>query len=171
MKIITKGNDLQYKLEVKDKSGNTVSVTMQNYYKILIYTSNSAVYINVTNYLNASNVLSVDCQLFKPLGTGQVHIKVMFAEQNPDFHDGQYDYMKIINTEYYYDSEGYDGMNAAQWGNLYGSIEDQADLVQYIQDHTSDKDIVGLTQNEYDYLVSSGNVKANNLYVITDNNY
>ena len=170
MKIITKGNDLQYKLEVKDKSGNTVSVTMQNYYKILIYTSNSAVYINVTNYLNASNVLSVDCQLFKPLGTGQVHIKVMFAEQNPDFHDGQYDYMKIINTEYYYDSEGYDGMNAAQWGNLYGSIEDQADLVQYIQDHTSDKDIVGLTQNEYDYLVSSGNVKANNLYVITDNN-
>lgn len=170
MKIITKGNDLQYKLEVKDKSGNTVSVTMQNYYKILIYTSNSAVYINVTNYLNASNVLSVDCQLFKPLGTGQVHIKVMFAEQNPDFHDGQYDYMKIINTEYYYDSEGYDGMNAAQWGLLYGSIEDQADLVQYIQDHTSDKDIVGLTQNEYDYLVSSGNVKANNLYVITDNN-
>lgn len=170
MKIITKGNDLQYKLEVKDKSGNTVSVTMQNYYKILIYTSNSAVYINVTNYLNASNVLSVDCQLFKPLGTGQVHIKVMFAEQNPDFHDGQYDYMKIINTEYYYDSEGYDGMNAAQWGNLFGSIEDQADLVQYIQDHTSDKDIVGLTQNEYDYLVSSGNVKANNLYVITDNN-
>lgn len=171
MKIITKGNDLQYKLEVKDKSGNTVSVTMQNYYKILIYTSNSAVYINVTNYLNASNVLSVDCQLFKPLGTGQVHIKVMFAEQNPDFHDGQYDYMKIINTEYYYDSEGYDGMNAAQWGNIFGSIEDQADLVQYIQDHTSDKDIVGLTQNEYDYLVSSGNVKANNLYVITDNNY
>ena len=170
MKIITKGNDLQYKLEVKDKSGNTVSVTMQNYYKILIYTSNSAVYINVTNYLNASNVLSVDCQLFKPLGTGQVHIKVMFAEQNPDFHDGQYDYMKIINTEYYYDSEGYDGMNAAQWGNIFGSIEDQADLVQYIQDHTSDKDIVGLTQNEYDYLVSSGNVKANNLYVITDNN-
>lgn len=79
--------------------------------------------------------------------------------------------MKIINTEYYYDSEGYDGMNAAQWGNLFGSIEDQADLVQYIQDHTSDKDIVGLTQNEYDYLVSSGNVKANNLYVITDNNY
>ena len=170
MKIITKGNDLQYKLEVKDKNGNVVSVTMQNYYKILIYTSNSAVYINVTNYLNASNVLSVDCQLFKPLGTGQVHIKVMFAEQNPDFHDGQYDYMKIINTEYYYDSEGYDGMNAAQWGLLYGSIEDQADLVQYIQDHTSDKDIVGLTQNEYDYLVSSGNVKANNLYVITDNN-
>lgn len=170
MKIITKGNDLQYKLEVKDKSGNTVSVTMQNYYKILIYTNNSAVYINVTNYLNASNVLSVDCQLFKPLGTGQVHIKVMFAEQNPDFHDGQYDYMKIINTEYYYDSEGYDGMNAAQWGLLFGSIEDQADLVQYIQDHTSDKDIVGLTQNEYDYLVSSGNVKANNLYVITDNN-
>lgn len=170
MKIITKGNDLQYKLEVKDKSGNTVSVTMQNYYKILIYTSNSAVYINVTNYLNASNVLSVDCQLFKPLGTGQVHIKVMFAEQNPDFYDGQYDYMKIINTEYYYDSEGYDGMNAAQWGRLYGSIEDQADLIQYIQDHTSDKDIVGLTQNEYDYLVSSGNVKANNLYVITDNN-
>lgn len=170
MKIITKGNDLQYKLNIKDKEGNEVSVTMQNYYKILIYTNNSAVYINVTNYLNASNVLSVDCQLFKPLGTGQVHIKVMFAEQNPDFHDGQYDYMKIINTEYYYDSEGYDGTQGAQYGFLYGNIEDQADLVDYIKSQVSDKDIVGLTQNEYDYLVSSGNIKPQNLYVITDNN-
>lgn len=171
MKIITKGNDLQYRVNIKDKEGNEVSVTMQNYYKILIYTSTPAVYIDVTSYLNANNLLSVDCQLFKPLVTGQVHIKVMFSEQNPDFHDGKYDYLKILNTDYYYDSEGYDGhTGAAQWGLIYGSIEDQADLVQYIRDNTSDKDIVGVTQAEYDYLVTSGNVKSNNLYVITDNN-
>lgn len=171
MKIIKKGNDLQYKINIKDASGEPVSVTLKNYYKICIYTEDSRIFIDVTSYLNASNVLSVDCQLFKVLPSGQVHIKVMFSDLNPDFHDGKYDYIKIINTEYYYDSEGeYSVSGAAQWGNIYGSIGDQSDLLQFIRDNTSDKDIVGLTQAEYDYLVIQGQVKQNNLYVITDNN-
>lgn len=70
MKIITKGNDLQYKLEVKDKDGNNVSVTLQNYYKILIYTYDPNKFIDVTSCLNASNVLSVDCQLLRPIPSG-----------------------------------------------------------------------------------------------------
>ena len=171
MKIITKGNDFQYQLNIKDKDGDDISITMQNYYKILIYTDNPSVFIDVTNTLNAGNVLSVDCNLFRPLNSGQIHIKVMFSENNPDFMDGKYDYLKILNTEYYYQSETKGNIaGTAQWGLLYGSIEDQTDLVQYIKDNTSDKDIVGLTQAEYDYLVLSGNVKSNNLYVITDNN-
>lgn len=171
MKIIKKGNDLQYHITVKDNTGQEVSVTLKNYYKICLYTEDSRIFIDVTSFLNASNILSVDCQLFKPLASGQVHIKVMFSDLNPDFHDGKYDYMKIINTEYYYDSEGTDTLNgAAQWGLIYGSIGDQSDLLQFIRDNTSDKDIVGLTQAEYDYLVIQGQVKQNNLYVITDNN-
>ena len=61
MKIITKGNDLQYRVNIKDKEGNEVSVTMQNYYKIQVYTTDPRVYIDVTGSLNASNILSVDC--------------------------------------------------------------------------------------------------------------
>ena len=70
MKIIKKGNDLQYKINIKDASGEPVSVTLKNYYKICIYTEDSRVFIDVTSYLNASNVLSVDCQLFKVLPSG-----------------------------------------------------------------------------------------------------
>lgn len=171
MKIITKGNDLQYKLEVKDKDGNNVSVTLQNYYKILIYTYDPNKFIDVTSCLNASNVLSVDCQLLRPIPSGQVHIVVKFSENNPDFYDGKYDYMKIINTEYYYESESKGNIDGtAQWGLLYGSIEDQQDLIQYIRTNVSDKDIVGLTQAEYDTLKTNGQIKPGNLYVITDNN-
>lgn len=171
MKIITKGNDFQYQLNIKDKDGNLIPITQQNYYRVTIYTSDPKIYVDVTNALNASNVLSVDCQLFRVLNSGQIYIKVMFSEQNPDFMDGKYDYLKILNTEYYYQSDAKGNIpGTAQWGYLYGSIEDQADLVQYIKDNTSDKDIIGLTQAEYDYLVLSGNVKSNNLYVITDNN-
>lgn len=171
MKLITKGNDLQYKLEVKDNEGNNVSVTLQNYYKILIYTHDPNKFIDVTPYLNASNVLSVDYELFKPIQSGQVHIVVKFSENNPDFYNGKYDYMKIINTEYYYESdiEGYiDG--TAQWGLIYGSIEDQPDLMQFIISNVSDKDIVGLTQAEYNLLLENDQIKPGNLYIITDNN-
>lgn len=171
MKLITKGNDLQYKLEVKDNEGNNVSVTLQNYYKILIYTHDPNKFIDVTPYLNASNVLSVDYELFKPIQSGQVHIVVKFSENNPDFYNGKYDYMKIINTEYYYesDTEGYiDG--TAQWGLIYGSIEDQPDLMQFIISNVSDKDIVGLTQAEYNLLLENDQIKPGNLYIITDNN-
>lgn len=171
MKIITKGNDLQYQLDVKDKDGNTISVTLQNYYKILIYTFDPNKYIDVTVYLNASNVLSVDCMLLKPLSSGQIHIVVKFSETNPYFADGRYDYMKIINTEYYYEAEVNGNIDGtAQWGLLYGSVEDQTDLVQYIKSNVSDKDIVGLTQAEYDTLKANGQIKPGNLYVITDNN-
>lgn len=171
MKIITKGNDLQYQVNIKDKEGNDVSVTMQNYYKILIYTNDSRIFIDVTGSLNASNILSVDCQMFRPLNSGQIHIKVMFSETNPDFMDGKYDYLKIISTEYYYQSDVKGNIDGtAQWGYLYGSIEDQADIIEFIRENTSDKDIVGLTQAEYEALIANNQVKPNSLYVITDNN-
>lgn len=169
MKIITKGNDLQYRVNIKDKEGNEISVTMQNYYKILIYTNDSRIFIDVTGSLNASNILSVDCQMFKPLNSGQIHIKVMFSETNPDFMDGKYDYLKIINTEYYYQSDVKGNIDGtAQYGLLYGSIEDQADLVEYIKQQVSDKDIVGLSYSEYEEIRNSGQIKSQCLYVITD---
>ena len=43
--------------------------------------------------------------------------------------------------------------------NNYILLIRKSDLVDYIKSQVSDKDIVGLTQNEYDYLVSSGNIK------------
>lgn len=171
MIIINKGQDFQYKVNIKDQDGEEITVAIQNYYKVQIYTSDPMVFVDVTTRINTNNVLNVDYQLFSPLPSGQVHIKIMFSENNPDFYDGKYDYLKIINTEYFYDSEkAVYPEGQAQWGQIYGDITDQADLIGYIMEHTSDKDIVGLTQAEYDYMVANDLIKDNNLYIITDNN-
>jgi hypothetical protein len=116
-------------------------------------------------------MLQFDAQLLRPLSSGQVHIKVMFSEVNPAFQDGKYDYMQIISVDSYYDSEGMIGdLDKAQWGQIYGDITKQQDLISFIKSNSSDKDIIGVSKKEYEYLKVNNNLKQNTLYVITDDN-
>jgi len=95
----------------------------------------------------------------------------MFSEVNPAFQDGKYDYMKIFNVDSYYDAEGMIGdLDKAQWGQIYGDIRQQKDLVDFIKSETSEKDIIGVTKIEYEYLKTNNNLKEKSLYVITDDN-
>ena len=54
--------------------------------------------------------------------------------------------------------------------NLSDYITKQADLISFIKTNSADKDIVGVSQNEYEYLKVNNNLKQNTLYVITDDN-
>ena len=172
MKIIKKGQDFKYHVQIFDKdTGEEIQITLQNYYKVQIYTNDSRTWIDATSYIDASNMLQVDTQLFRPLSSGQIHIKIMFSEANSVFQDGKYDYMQIISVDSYYDSEGMIGdLDKAQWGQIYGDITKQADLISFIKSNSADKDIIGVSQNEYEYLKVNNNIKQNTLYVITDDN-
>ncbi|MCI7206901.1 MAG: hypothetical protein MSA15_13060 [Clostridium sp.] len=121
--------------------------------------------------INASNMLQFDAQILRPLSSGQVHIKVMFSEVNPAFQDGKYDFMQIISVDSYYDSEGMIGdLDKAQWGQIYGDITKQADLINFIKNGSVDKVVLGITQNEYEHLKVNNQLKEDTLYVITDDN-
>ena len=176
MKIIKKGQDFKYHVQIFDKdTGEEIQITSQNYYKVQIYTNDSRTFIDATSYIDASNMLQVDTQLLRPLSSGQIHIKIMFSEANPVFQDRKYDYMNIISTDSYYDSEGMiDNLEKAQWGQIFGDITKQEDLINLIKKVIDDKDInkyfVGLTQNEYEQLKVNNQLKENTLYVITDDN-
>ena len=140
-----------------------------------IYTNDSRTWIDATSYIDASNMLQVDTQLFRSLSSGQIHIKIMFSEANPVFHDKSYDYMNIISTDSYYDSEDMiDNLEKAQWGQIFGDITKQEDLINLIKNIINDKDInkyfVGLTQNEYEQLKVNNQLKDNTLYIIIDDN-
>lgn len=172
MKIIKKGQDFKYHVQIFDKdTGEEIQITLQNYYKVQIYTNDSRTWIDATSYIDASNMLQFDAQILRPLSSGQVHIKVMFSEANPAFQDGKYDYMNIISTDAYYDSEGMIGnLEKAQWGQIFGDITKQEDLVNLIKNGSGDKAIVGISQNEYENLKVNNQLKENTLYVITDDN-
>ena len=176
MKIIKKGQDFKYHVQIFDKdTGEEIQITLQNYYKVQIYTNDSRTWIDVTSYIDASNMLQVDTQLLSPLSSGQIHIKIMFSEANSVFQDKNYDYMNIISTDSYYDSEDMiDNLEKAQWGQIFGDITKQKDLINLIKNLIDDKDInkyfVGLTQNEYEQLKVNNQLKDNTLYVITDDN-
>lgn len=172
MKIIKKGQDFKYHVQIFDKdTGEEIQITLQNYYDLQVYTNDSRTWVDVKSMINASNMLQFDAQILRPLSSGQVHIKVMFSEVNPAFQDGKYDYMQIISVDSYYDSEGMIGdLDKAQWGQIYGDITKQADLISFIKSNSSDKDIVGVSKNEYEYLKVNNNLKQNTLYVITDDN-
>lgn len=172
MKIIKKGQDFKYHVQIPDKdTGNEIQITLQNYYDVQVYTNDSRTWVDVKSCLNASNMLQFDSQFLRPLSSGQIHIKVMFSEVNPAFQDGKYDFMKIISVDSYYDAEGMIGdLDKAQWGQIYGDITQQKDLMDYLKANVSDKDIIGLTKIEYDYLKTNNNLKENNLYVIKDDN-
>ena len=120
-------------------------------------------------------MLQVDTQILSPLSSGQIHIKIMFSEANSVFQDKNYDYMNIISTDSYYDSEDMiDNLEKVQWGQIFGDITKQKDLINFIKNLIDDKDInkyfVGLTQNEYEHLKVNNQLKDNTLYVITDDN-
>ena len=176
MKIIKKGQDFKYHVQIFDKdTGEEIQITLQNYYKVQIYTNDSRTWIDVTSYIDASNMLQVDTQLLSPLSSGQIHIKIMFSEANSVFQDKNYDYMNIISTDSYYDSEDMiDNLEKVQWGQIFGDITKQEDLINLIKKVINDKDInkyfVGLTQNEYEQLKVNNQLKDNTLYVITDDN-
>ena len=176
MKIIKKGQDFKYHVQIFDKdTGEEIQITSQNYYKVQIYTNDSRTWIDATSYIDASNMLQVDTQLLSPLSSGQIHIKIMFSEANSVFQDKNYDYMNIISTDSYYDSEDMiDNLEKVQWGQIFGDITKQEDLINLIKKVIDDKDInkyfVGLTQNEYEQLKVNNQLKENTLYVITDDN-
>ena len=176
MKIIKKGQDFKYHVQIFDKdTGEEIQITLQNYYKVQIYTNDSRTWIDATSYIDASNMLQVDTQLLSPLSSGQIHIKIMFSEANSVFLDKNYDYMNIISTDSYYDSEDMiDNLEKVQWGQIFGDITKQEDLINLIKKVIDDKDInkyfVGLTQNEYEQLKVNNQLKENTLYVITDDN-
>ena len=176
MKIIKKGQDFKYHVQIFDKdTGEEIQITSQNYYKVQIYTNDSRTWIDTTSYIDASNMLQVDTQLLSPLSSGQIHIKIMFSEANSVFYDKNYDYMNIISTDSYYDSEDMiDNLEGVQWGQIFGDITKQEDLINLIKKLIDDKDInkyfVGLTQNEYEHLKVNNQLKDNTLYVITDDN-
>ena len=176
MKIIKKGQDFKYHVQIFDKdTGEEIQITLQNYYKVQIYTNDSRTWIDATSYIDASNMLQVDTQLLRPLSSGQIHIKIMFSEANSVFQDKNYDYMNIISTDSYYDSEDMiDNLEKVQWGQIFGDITKQEDLINLIKKVIDDKDInkyfVGLTQNEYEQLKVNNQLKENTLYVITDDN-
>ena len=176
MKIIKKGQDFKYHVQIFDKdTGEEIQITLQNYYKVQIYTNDSRTWIDATSYIDASNILQVDTQMLSPLSSGQIHIKIMFSEANPVFQDRKYDYMNIISTDSYYDSEDMiDNLQKVQWGQIFGDITKQEDLINLIKKVIDDKDInkyfVGLTQNEYEQLKVNNQLKENTLYVITDDN-
>ena len=176
MKIIKKGQDFKYHVQIFDKdTGEEIQITLQNYYKVQIYTNDSRTWIDATSYIDASNMLQVDTQLLSPLSSGQIHIKIMFSEANSVFQDKNYDYMNIISTDSYYDSEDMiDNLEKVQWGQIFGDITKQEDLINLIKKVIDDKDInkyfVGLTQNEYEQLKVNNQLKDNTLYVITDDN-
>ena len=176
MKIIKKGQDFKYHVQIFDKdTGEEIQITSQNYYKVQIYTNDSRTWIDATSYIDASNMLQVDTQLLCPLSSGQIHIKIMFSEANSVFRDNNYDYMNIISTDSYYDSEDMiDNLEKVQWGQIFGDITKQEDLINLIKNLINDKDInkyfVGLTQNEYEQLKVNNQLKENTLYVITDDN-
>ena len=176
MKIIKKGQDFKYHVQIFDKdTGEEIQITSQNYYKVQIYTNDSRTWIDATSYIDASNMLHVDTQLLSPLSSGQIHIKIMFSEANSVFHDKNYDYINIISTDSYYDSEDMiDNLEKVQWGQIFGDITKQEDLINLIKKVIDDKDInkyfVGLTQNEYEQLKVNNQLKENTLYVITDDN-
>ena len=176
MKIIKKGQDFKYHVQIFDKdTGEEIQITLQNYYDLQVYTNDSRTWVDVTSYIDASNMLHVDTQILSPLSSGQVHIKVMFSEANSVFQDKSYDYMNIISTDSYYDSEDMiDNLEKVQWGQIFGDITKQKDLIDLIKKVIDDKDInkyfVGLTQNEYEHLKVNNQLKDNTLYVITDDN-
>ena len=176
MNIIKKGQDFKYHVQIFDKdTGEEIQITLQNYYKVQIYTNDSRTWIDATSYIDASNILQVDTQLLSPLSSGQIHIKIMFSEANSVFRDNNYDYMNIISTDSYYDSEDMiDNLEGVQWGQIFGDITKQEDLINLIKKLIDDKDInkyfVGLTQNEYEHLKVNNQLKDNTLYVITDDN-
>ena len=176
MKIIKKGQDFKYHVQIFDKdTGEEIQITLQNYYKVQVYTNDSRTWIDATSYIDASNMLQVDTQLLSPLSSGQIHIKIMFSEANSIFQDKNYDYMNIISTDSYYDSEDMiDNLEKVQWGQIFGDITKQEDLINLIKSVIDDKDInkyfVGLTQNEYEQLKVNNQLKENTLYVITDDN-
>ena len=176
MNIIKKGQDFKYHVQIFDKdTGEEIQITLQNYYKVQIYTNDSRTWIDATSYIDASNMLQVDTQLLSPLSSGQIHIKIMFSEANSVFQDKNYDYMNIISTDSYYDSEDMiDNLEKAQWGQIFGDITKQKDLINLIKNLIDDKDInkyfVGITQNEYEHLKVNNQLKDNTLYVITDDN-
>ena len=176
MKIIKKGQDFKYHVQIFDKdTGEEIQITLQNYYNVQIYTNDSRTWVDVTSYIDASNMLQVDTQLLSPLSSGQIHIKIMLSEANSVFHDKNYDYMNIISTDSYYDSEDMiDNLEKVQWGQIFGDITKQEDLINLIKKVIDDKDInkyfVGLTQNEYEQLKVNNQLKENTLYVITDDN-
>ena len=176
MKIIKKGQDFKYHVQIFDKdTGEEIQITLQNYYKVQVYTNDSRTWIDATSYIDASNMLQVDTQLLSPLSSGQIHIKIMFSEANSGFQDKNYDYMNIISTDSYYDSEDMiDNLEKVQWGQIFGDITKQEDLINLIKKVIDDKDInkyfVGLTQNEYEQLKVNNQLKENTLYVITDDN-
>ena len=176
MKIIKKGQDFKYHVQIFDKdTGEEIQITSQNYYDLQVYTNDSRTWIDATSYIDASNMLQVDTQLLSPLSSGQIHIKIMFSEANSVFQDKNYDYMNIISTDSYYDSEDMiDNLGKVQWGQIFGDITKQEDLINLIKKVIDDKDInkyfVGLTQNEYEQLKVNNQLKENILYVITDDN-
>ena len=176
MKIIKKGQDFKYHVQIFDKdTGEEIQITLQNYYDLQVYTNDSRTWVDVTSYIDASNMLQVDTQLLSPLSSGQIHIKIMFSEANSVFQDKNYDYMNIISTDSYYDSEDMiDNLEKVQWGQIFGDITKQEDLINLIKKVIDDKDInkyfVGLTQNEYEHLKVNNQLKENTLYVITDDN-
>ena len=176
MKIIKKGQDFKYHVQIFDKdTGEEIQITLQNYYKVQIYTNDSRTWIDATSYIDASNMLQVDTQLLSPLSSGQIHIKIMFSEANSVFQDKNYDYMNIISADSYYDSEDMiDNLQKVKWGQIYGDITEQEDLINLIKKVIDDKDInkyfVVLTQNEYEQLKVNNQLKENTLYVITDDN-
>ena len=176
MKIIKKGQDFKYHVQIFDKdTGEEIQITSRNYYKVQIYTNDSRTWIDATSYIDASNMLQVDTQLLHPLSSGQVHIKIMFSEANSVFQDKKYDYMNIISTDSYYDSEDMiDNLEKVQWGQIFGDITKQEDLINLIKNLIDDKDInkyfVGITQNEYEQLKVNNQLKDNTLYVIIDDN-
>ena len=176
MKIIKKGQDFKYHVQIFDKDkGEEIQITLQNYYKVKVYTNDSRTWIDATSYIDASNMLQVDTQLLSPLSSGQIHIKIMFSEANSVFQDKNYDYMNIISTDSYYDSEDMiDNLEKVQWGQIFGDITKQEDLINLIKKVIDDKDInkyfVGITQNEYEHLKVNNQLKENTLYVITDDN-
>ena len=107
-----------------------------------IYTNDSRTWIDATSYIDASNMLQVDTQLLSPLSSGQIHIKIMFSEANSVFQDKNYDYMNIISTDSYYDSEDMiDNLGRVQWGQIFGDITKQEDLINLIKKVIDDKDI------------------------------
>ena len=136
-----------------------------------IYTNDSRTWIDATSYIDASNMLQVDTQLLSPLSSGQIHIKIMFSEANSVFQDKNYDYMNIISTDSYYDSEDMiDNLEKTQWGHIFGDITKQEDLINLIKNGSVNKVVLGLTQNEYEHLKVNNQLKEDTLYVITDDN-
>ena len=55
MKIIKKGQDFKYHVQIFDKdTGEEIQITSQNYYKVQIYTNDSRTWIDTTSYIDAN---------------------------------------------------------------------------------------------------------------------